>query len=90
MTMIPAAHRFSTGAGDVVTSPHTGPAHLVMADRRPVLPHGRSTVSRRSRRRSWALATLIVAAGALIGCGSALAASTPPPSYLFSIPTASG
>ena len=45
------------------------------------------------RRRSLALAILTVAAGALLGCSSALAAGTPrppAPSYLFSIPSASG
>jgi uncharacterized protein YjbI with pentapeptide repeats len=48
---------------------------------------------RRSRGGSRALATLTVVVAALTGCGSALAATAPGPigpSYLFSIPSASG
>jgi uncharacterized protein YjbI with pentapeptide repeats len=48
---------------------------------------------RRSRDRSRALVTLTVVVAALTGCSSALAAATPgpvAPSYLFSIPSASG
>jgi hypothetical protein len=45
------------------------------------------------RRVSLAGALLVVSVGALLGCGPAIAATAPPtpaPSYLFSIPTASG
>ena len=66
---------------------------LVMRSRQRAWSTRANSIERNGRRASVSGALMAVAVGALLGCSPALAATTvraPTPSYLFSIPTASG